>query len=100
MFKWICHSCRAGNHNNCAGRKLPRKGYMGGSTCICKHKAADDETVLQKVRESIEIMIASSEVFTDELGVIVGYKIKTGALHHLIGYLDLAVPSNLPEAKP
>jgi len=42
-------------------------------------------------------MIASAEVFVDADGTVVAYKINTGALHALIGMLELSIPVNLPE---
>jgi hypothetical protein len=49
-------------------------------------------------------MISSAQVYVDSEGVVIAYKIKTGALHKLIGHFDISVPVNLPEvsqeAKP
>lgn len=53
---------------------------------------------LSEVKRQLNTMLASAEVFTDSQGVVIGYKIKTGALHRLVGLLDLTVPVNLPEA--
>ena len=55
---------------------------------------------INTVKDHLQTMIASAEVYTDGEGIVTAYKIKTGALHKLIGFLDLTVPVNLPEAKP
>ena len=54
---------------------------------------------MNTVKDHLQTMIASAEVYTDAEGIVTAYKIKTGALHKLIGFLSLTVPVNLPEAK-
>lgn len=51
---------------------------------------------LGTIKEHLETMIASAEVYVNAEDVVIGYKIKTGALHKLIGHLGLMVPVNLP----
>lgn len=55
---------------------------------------------INTIKDNLQRMIASAEVYTDAEGVVTAYKIKTGALHRLIGFLELTVPVNLPEVKP
>lgn len=59
---------------------------------------------LRAVKNLLRTMISSAEVYVDGEGIVVAYKIKTGALHKLIGHFDISVPVNLPEvsqeAKP
>lgn len=66
-----------------------------------KEKPVSAPTI-EQVRELLQTMIVSAEVFVQQEGpeqIITGYKIKTGALHKLIGLLSLHIPVNLPEAK-
>ncbi len=56
----------------------------------------DSRTKEQQVKELLTVMVSSAKVhFTD--GIITGYQVKTGALHKLVGLLDIAMPINLPE---
>lgn len=50
---------------------------------------------LNTIKDHLQTMIASAEVYTDAEGIATAYKIKTGALHKLIGFLSLTVPVNL-----
>lgn len=49
------------------------------------------------LRDALQTMVASAQVYA-EGNEITGYRIKTGALHRVIGMLGLTVPSNLPLA--
>jgi hypothetical protein len=49
------------------------------------------------LRDALQTMIASAEVYV-ERDEVIGYRIKTGALHRVIGMLGLTVPCNLPVA--
>ena len=49
------------------------------------------------IRAALQTMIASAEVYT-EGDEVMGYRIKTGALHRLIGMLGLTIPAGLPIA--
>jgi hypothetical protein len=55
---------------------------------------------LNTVKDYLTSMIASAQVYVDGEGIVTAYKIKTGALHKVIGQLGLSVPVNLPEAVP
>lgn len=59
---------------------------------------SSSEATLNTVKDCLQCMIASAEVYTDADDVVVAYKIKTGGLHKLIGFLGLTVPVNLPAA--
>lgn len=61
---------------------------------------SSNETTSNTVKDYLQQMIVSAEVFTDAEGIVTAYKIKTGALHKLIGFLELSVPVNLPKAEP
>ena len=63
------------------------------------HLPVEDATSVsaEPMRELVETMIASSTVLTQPDGTVVGYQIKTGALHRLIGMLRVSVPLGLPE---
>ena len=54
------------------------------------------QATLNAIKDHLQTMIASAEVYVDKEGIVTAYKIKTGALHKLIGFLDLTVPVNLP----
>jgi hypothetical protein len=54
-----------------------------------------------RARDYTQVMVASSAEIIDEEGAVCGYKIKTGALHHLIGLFaqtdfPVSIPINLP----
>jgi hypothetical protein len=57
---------------------------------------AHHEATLNTVKGHLQTMIHSAEVYVDKDDVVTAYKIKTGALHKLIGFLELTVPVNLP----
>lgn len=47
--------------------------------------------------ELIQTMVNNAEAYVDCDGeTVIGYKIKTGALHKLTGLLGIAIPANLP----
>jgi hypothetical protein len=61
--------------------------------------AVETTTELAKVDELLQTMIVSSQVYVEADGTITGYKIKTGALHKLVGLRpNLFFPQNLPLA--
>lgn len=56
--------------------------------------------VLSQIDELLQTMIVSAEVFTDADGTVTGYKIKTGALHKIVGLrTHLFFPQNMKEAE-
>lgn len=61
---------------------------------------------LEQLRSHLETMLGSAEVYVDEADTITGYKIKTGALHRIIGFFagrggkGLPIPANLPVVAP
>lgn len=57
---------------------------------------ANHNATMNTVKEHLETMIHSAQVYVDAEDVIVAYKIKTGALHKLIGFLGLTIPANHP----
>jgi hypothetical protein len=60
---------------------------------------ARDFPLTDTLRNAMQIMVASAEQIVSGEDVI-GYRIKTGALHRIIGLLGLTVPVNLPSAVP
>ncbi len=57
---------------------------------------AHANATLETIKQHLETMIHSAEVYVDAEDVITAYKIKTGALHKLIGHLGLTIPVNHP----
>jgi hypothetical protein len=57
---------------------------------------AHQNATLGTIKTLLETMIHSAEVYVDGEDVITAYKIKTGALHKLIGHLGLSIPVNHP----
>lgn len=57
---------------------------------------AHANATLETIKQYLETMIHSAEVYVDAEDVITAYKIKTGALHKLIGHLGLSIPVNHP----
>jgi hypothetical protein len=84
---------------------LRPKGVMGGPCINCGapqpyhvgiRREEGRKMELKRIKEQLQIMICSAEVYVDADQNIIGYKIKTGALHRLIGMLELTVPIGLP----
>lgn len=84
--------------------------YVGIICTACGHglhtpvdwpAAETSGDVLSKLDDLLQIMICSAEVFTDTDGTVTGYKIKTGALHKIVGLrTHLFFPQNMREASP
>lgn len=64
--------------------------------CVPMEDRPCDSCKLAAVDEQLQRMIVSAEVYVDVEQTITGYKIKTGALHRLIGLRNLFVPQRLP----
>jgi hypothetical protein len=58
-----------------------------------------DERSLAEIHRLLSVMVASATQIEDG-DEIVGYEIKTGALHRLIGLLGVSVPLGLPTRGP
>jgi hypothetical protein len=53
------------------------------------------------IKEALQTMISSAEVFVDSDDTITGYKVKTGALHRLFGlFVQWGEPLNVPSCLP
>lgn len=62
-----------------------------------------DRRTFERIAELYNVMMCSAERVIDANGEHVGYKIKTGAVHNLLGvlkgqYLNAFIPSDLPKA--
>lgn len=89
---------------NCGGSQLEHAGKTCSEVTAASHErmrhlseVAVLEGRLNTAKALLRTMIASAEVYVDGEGIVLAYKIKTGALHKLIGQLDIPVPVNLPE---
>lgn len=70
------------------------------SSCSCGLALEPPGNVLSQIDELLQTMIISAEVFTDADGSVTGYKIKTGALHKIVGLrTHLFFPQNMKEAE-
>jgi hypothetical protein len=63
------------------------------------------DPVLEEIRRGLQTMINSAEVFIGNDDTVTAYKIKTGAIHRIIGAFadadeSLTIPANLPAAPP
>lgn len=92
---------------NCGGSQPEHAGKTCAEVTAASHErmrhlseVAVLEGRLNTAKALLRTMIASAEVYVDGEGIVLAYKIKTGALHRLIGQLDIPVPVNLPEVSP
>lgn len=60
-----------------------------------------NEALILKIVEELNIMFASAQCEVDESDGIIGYRVKTGALHRIVGALagigqSVSIPANMP----
>lgn len=89
---------------NCGGSQPEHVGKTCAEVTAASHErmrhlseVAVLEGRLNTTKALLRTMIASAQVYVDGDGIVLAYKIKTGALHKLIGQLDIPIPVNLPE---
>lgn len=61
----------------------------------------DHDALLKEIAERLTIMMMSAQCYVDEENTVIGYKIKTGSIHRIVGMMEGAgytvmMPSNMP----
>lgn len=62
------------------------------------------EETLKEISDQLTIMMMSAKCYVDSEDTVTGYRIKTGAIHRVIGILagagcSVLIPSNMPLAE-